>query len=151
MLLPACAPAPEPEPEAAPEPAFDRASEEAAIREVGVKFFAAANKHDAKAWLASATEDVETWTGNLKGKAAWEKYLTEERWERQKDIQYKLLDEIGIVFVTPDVAIYKYRDETTGAIDADGKAIPPYKRLYALVLVKKNGNWLWTTFFARRI
>jgi hypothetical protein len=31
---------------------------------------------------------------------------------------------------------------TAMRFDADGKAIPPYTRLYAFVFVKKNGKWL---------
>lgn len=61
------------------------------------------------------------------------------------------LDEIGIVFVTPDVAIYKCRDEVTGGLDADGNPRQPEKRLAAAVYVKKNGKWLWTTWFSRPI
>ena len=36
----------------------NQAADEAAIREVGVQVYAASNKHDVKAWLATATENV---------------------------------------------------------------------------------------------
>ena len=148
LLLPACAP--EPEPEAAPEPVFDQAAEEAAIRKVLEQSLAAYNGHDAKAYAALLTENFENWEGDRKGRAATEKMLT-ERFERQKDRQAKLLDEIGIIFVTPDVAIFKMRGEFTGMLDADGKPLPPLKRLIAHVYVKKNSRWLRAAWFGRPI
>lgn len=128
----------------------DQAEEEAAIREVMEQFFAEANKHDIKSALSLCVEDLENWTGSMKGRAAFEKYYT-EFWGRNKDRQYELLDEIGIVFVTPDVAIYKYRDKATGGLDADGKPNPPQKRLNADVYVKKNGKWLTHSWYWRPI
>jgi hypothetical protein len=79
-----------------------------------------------------------------------EKYLS-DIFSNAKDFQIKLLDEIGIVFVTPDVAIHKHNDEVTGSIDADGKPLPPDKRISARVFVKKNGRWLFSTQFYRSI
>ena len=102
----------------------DQAEDEAAVRETVKQVYATANKHDVEAYLATATEDVENWVGSLKGKAAFEKYFT-ETWERQKDMHAKFLDEIGIIFVTPEVAIYKCRDEITGSLDADGNVTDP--------------------------
>ena len=69
----------------------------------------------------------------------------------QPDLQANMTEEIGIVFVTPDVAIHKYRYEITGRVDSDGKPLPPQKYLNARVLVKKNGKWLYTAVFARPI
>ena len=128
----------------------DQAADEAAVREVVEQAFAAANKHDAKALMSLCAEGFENWTGTRKGRAAWEKSLS-ETWGRQKDQKYELLEEIGLIFVTPNVAIHKYRELTTGLLDADGKPLPPRKRLLAYVYVKKNGQWLAAHFFARRI
>ena len=97
------------------------------------------------------TEDYENWKGDIKGRAAWEKYYAERWGGRNKDIQYEMLEEIGIVFVTSDVAIYKYRGKTTGRIDADGKQLPTLERLWADVYVKKNGQWLCAADFDREI
>ena len=151
MLLPGCAPSPEPEPEAAPEPVFDQAAEESDIRDVVEQLYAAMNKHDAKGYLALCDEDFEIWDGTVKGKVALEEYLSTDVWGRQPDIQWKLVDEIGIVFVTPDVAIYKERDEPTGRLDADGKPLPPAKRLIARVFVKKSGEWFQSMFLGMPI
>ena len=128
----------------------DQAADEAAIRAATKQMFAAGNKHDAKALVSLCTEDFEGWTGETKGRAAWEEYMSGS-FARQKDIQYELVDEIGIVFVAPNVAIYKFRDRTTGRQDADGKPLPPRLRLRADVYVKKDGKWMAATFFARPI
>jgi uncharacterized protein (TIGR02246 family) len=126
----------------------DQAQDEAAIREVVEQLFAAMEKHDAKAYAALCDEDFETWEGDIKGRAAMEEYIS-GIFSNAKDIQFKLLDEIGIVFVTSDFAIYKHTDEVSGALDDDGNPVPAYKRLSARVFVKKNGKWPFSTHFYR--
>jgi uncharacterized protein (TIGR02246 family) len=128
----------------------DQAEDEAAIRKVVEQIYAAMNKHDAKAYAAVCAEDFETWEGDIKGRAAMEEVMSGV-FANAKDIQFKLLDEIGIVFVTPDVAIYKHNDEITGSLDDDGDPLPPNKRLSARVFVKKNGRWLFASHFFRTI
>ena len=127
-----------------------QAADEVVIREVVKQLFAAMGKHDAEAYVALCDEDFEMWEGDIKGHAATEKYLS-GMFSDAKDIQFKLLDEIGIVFVTSDVAIYKHYDEVTGRLDDDGKSVPPFKRLSARVFVKKNGKWLYVAGFHRPI
>jgi hypothetical protein len=61
---------------------------------------------------ALLTKDYENWAGTQKGSAANEKSNTEFFEGRGKNIQLKD-EEIGIIFLTPKVAIYKSRDETT--------------------------------------
>ena len=113
------APAPEPEPEAAPEPVFDQAAGEAAIRSFINEMVVELNNHDVEGVVARADEAAETWEGDLKGKEAFRKMWT-DIWGRHKDLQYQLRDEIGIVFVTNDVAIYKTYVDVTGILDEDG-------------------------------
>jgi len=150
MLLPACAPAPEPEPEPAPEPVFDQAAEEAAIRNVAEQMKASFNAHEAKGCVANTDENYENWLGTVKGREAFEKQRIEDI-ARYPDVQASFLDEIGIVFVTPDVAIRKTRTEWTGMTDAEGKLLPSRKTLDAQVYVKRNGKWLRTAAFFRPI
>lgn len=126
----------------------DEAEDEAAIRKVMEQAYALANEHDAEGLTALLTEKWEDWGGNRKGRTAWKKYWS-ELWERQKGARGKLLEEIGIIFVTPDVAIYKAIDETTGMLDAGGKPLPSRKDLNAHVLVKENGAWLLMAVFSR--
>ena len=127
----------------------DQAEDEAAIRKMQQQIMAAHAKQDAKAIAALMDEDFQNWDGTVKGRAAEEKQRR-ENFERQK-VQAKILDEIGIVFVTPEVAIYKFRVEITGSLDADGKPLPPLKMLYASVCVKKNDKWLRAAVFNRPV
>jgi ketosteroid isomerase-like protein len=150
MLLTVCTPTTEPEPEPTPEPAFDQASEEAAIRKTYEQIYAAANNHDAKAYMALYTDNYESWDGSIKGRAAWEDYLT-EFWTDNKDRQYEIVEDIGIIFVTPDVALYKCRGRTSGVVDENGEPLPPLKRLWANVFLKKNGRWLIEADFSQAI
>ncbi len=149
MLLPACAPEPEPVPEAAPEPVFDQAAEEAAVRKRQETSAAAWNAHDAKAIAAMRVENFENWEGTTKGRAAYEKGVEESFAGPLKNFHSKMLEEIGIVFVTPDVAIYKSRYENGGMLDEAGTALHPTKALVADVYVKKNGKWMYAASFSR--
>ena len=126
------------------------AADEAAIRTVMEKRKAAFNAKDAQAYAVLHVESFENWLGTVKDRAAFEKDRS-ERFERQKNEKRELLNEIGIVFVTPEVAIYKGRMEYAGWVDADGKIAPPGKRLLARVLVKKQGQWLIAATFGRSI
>jgi len=72
-------------------------------------------------------------------------------WAKNKDRHYELLEEIGIVFVTPDVAIFKSREELTGGIDANGKPREPARRLQAYVCVKTESGWRFAASFSRTI
>ncbi len=125
------------------------AADEAAVREATEQFMAASNKHDVKAILALIDENCEIWTGTSKGRAGLQKWY-EERFE-QSEAQLQLLEEIGIVFVTPDVAIHKFYEGYTGEFDSDGKPLPPAKGLRAYVYVKKDGKWLRGAMFWREV
>ena len=125
-----------------------QAEDEAAIRKVMEQAYTFANEHDARGLTGLLTEKWEDWGGVRKGRAAWEKYWS-ELWARQEEAQGKMLEEIGIIFVSPNVAIFKAIDETTGMLDAGGKPLPSRKDLNAHVLVKKDGAWLFVAVFNR--
>jgi len=109
------------------------------------------NNHDAKAYAALLTENYEDWeVDDLKGRVDAEERLT-KLFARQKDVQARMLGEIDIIFVTPEVAIVKVHAELTGKLDEDGKPLLLLKRLVTLVFVKKNGKWLRAARFARSI
>ncbi len=97
---------------------------------------------DSETGEAGYVEDAQDWEGELKGRAAIEQYLTKAFEGHLKNFQTKLLDEIAIVFVTSEVAIYKGRYELRGTLDEEGNALPASKVLYAQVYAKKNGQWL---------
>lgn len=122
----------------------------AAIRELVAEGFAALNRHDAKAYVDLYAEDYENWTGVRQGRVALVDLYT-TIWERQTDRQYELLEELGLVFVTPDVAILKGRSLTSGRLDRNGRPLPSLKRLVAWVLARKNGTWQYQAIFQRPI
>jgi uncharacterized protein (TIGR02246 family) len=123
----------------------DQAADEAAIRELVKKANEAFNRHDAEAMAAFFVENFETPDGKYRGRKQVSDYFASMK------NQYKQLDEIGIIFVTPDVAIFKEYGENTDNVDADGKSLPPSKALEAWVLVKKNGKWLAAALFPRPV
>ena len=128
----------------------EQAEDEAAVRKATEQFMAAYNKHDVKAILALIDESCDNWPGTWKGRAGLQKRY-EETFEQSKDTQVQLLEEIRIVFVTPDVAIHKFYEGYTGEFDTDGKPLPPGKGLRAYVYVKKDGKWLRGAMFWRGV
>lgn len=124
----------------------DRSADEAAIRKVVEQVNTIHNRHEVKPLVALFDETVEDWAGQTKGREAMEKNLT-ALFAREKNRIQKEIDEIGIVFVTPDVAIYKSTRVTTGTIDAGGKPLPPEKVIFARVVVKREGRWYLAAWF----
>jgi uncharacterized protein (TIGR02246 family) len=141
LILPVCAPVPEPEPEPAPEPLFDQAAEEAAIRKVAEQVTTAMNNHDAAAFVAFFADNYETWDGETKGIEAYQQSYS-DTFEQAKDIAYEFQQEIGIIFLKPDVAIYKARGVFTNMPDDDGNVLPPQEMRHAWILMKEDGRWL---------
>ncbi len=100
--------------------------------------------------MAACQDKVwENWRGDQKGTALVNYYS--DLFKRQTRIKSDLLEEIGIIFVTPDVAIYKALMDNTGLVDKEGKLRPQLKWLGAWVFVKKDGKWLNAAFFSRPI
>ena len=127
----------------------DQAEDEAAIRKVFEQINAAFNNHDAKGMFALVDESAESWDGSRKGAAQAEYYA--DMFKRMPSIKSNFLEEIGIIFLTPDVAVYKALMDNTGLVDEDGKPLPQLKWLGAWVMVKRNGKWLSAAFFSRLI
>jgi hypothetical protein len=146
-FLPSCAPAPEPD--VAPEPVFDRTAEEAAIREADEIYNAAWNAHDAKAILSTRDESEESWDGTIEHGEEDLEVLEAGFAGPFKNVRGKLLKQIGVVFVTPEVAIYKGVYEFGGIIDGEGNEVQVTKNLYARVYVKRDGRWLGAGYFFR--
>ena len=135
--------------EVAEEPAVDIAAEEAAIRETMKTAIDGLNNHDIQAHLSTLTEDFETWSGRGE-KNAREKYFT-ELWEWQKNVKHNVVEELGITFISPDVALYKARCESTGKIEKDGTPIPRNEWQGVWILAKKGGKWLIPAWYTRPI
>ena len=129
----------------------DQSVDEAAIRKAMENNFATWNTKDVKGHVALYDEVSVPWEygGKITGEGR-EKYIATV-FTKQKDAKAEITKEIGIVFVTPDVAIYKAHGARIGMVDGDGKAMPPSKGLGAWVLVKKGGKWLFAASFHRPI
>ena len=112
---------------------------EAAIRKVTEQINQAWNKHDAKTLATFFDKDWRNF--DLVGNAALESTLS-ELFKNQKDNKRKLLDEVAILSLTPDVAIYMGVRESTGQLDDNGKPSPPSKQRFARVYRLKEGKWL---------
>jgi hypothetical protein len=59
-----------------------------------------------------------------------------------KDIKVELLEDLGVVFLTPDVAVHKFYEGGSGWLDEDGNPTPPGKGLRALTYIRNNGTWV---------
>ena len=127
-----------------------QAEDEAAIRKVVEQNQAAFNNHDPRGMGALAEISLgENWDGSYKWTAEADNMV--DLWKRQPSIQNHILEEIGIIFFTPDVAVYKALMDNTGRVDEDGKPLPQVKWLAAVVMVKRNGQWLQAAWFTRPI
>jgi ketosteroid isomerase-like protein len=126
----------------------DQAEDEVAIRKVIKAIISTGNDRDAVAMMAYCDPVYETPDGRRKGiDEVTAGYV--RLFDRSKEFHIEQLEEIGIVFVTPDVAIYKDRRRITGYIERDGSPRPPQTRLTAWVMVKRNDSWLCAAFFYR--
>jgi uncharacterized protein (TIGR02246 family) len=128
----------------------DGAEDEAAIRQVMEQMDRAYERRDAEAMSSYMAEDYVNWLGNHRGREVNVEIAMEEL-KNQKNLKYERSDEIGIDFVTHDVAIYKARWDFTGAVDARGNTLPPRKLLGACVMVRRDGKWRMVAFFSRSV
>ncbi len=127
--------------------AADRAKEEAAIREVVEQINTIHNRHEVEPLVALFDETVENWTGEIRGRAAYEKAIA-GLFEREGKRLQKEVEEVGIVFVTDDVAIYKSRRQVTGEVDSAGNELPPQTVKLARIFVKREDRWFLSAWFA---
>jgi len=133
---------------AASAPAVDRPADEAAIRKAMERMDEAYRLRDGRALGALMAEDFENWLGTDKGREV-NVAAGLEALKRQPNAQYKRSGEIGVFFITADVARYKAYWEFSGMTDAQGKGLPPLKLLGACVMVKREGQWQMAAFFSR--
>lgn len=118
----------------------DRAQDETDIRDVIEQINAAYTRQDAKAMAPLLAEDFETWDG-IKGPEA-----VSQAWAAEKD-RYRQIEELGIRFLTDDVAIFRERGEAWDVADTDQQAPDTTQFIETWVLVKRNSRWLPTAFF----
>ena len=135
VLAVACTPATEPETEAA-EPVFDQAAEETAIEKVIVDIFETWNRKDGKG-MAAHFEDGTIYFAGEARRADYENAVN----NRNPENNVQLIQDAGVVFLTPEVAIERRITEYAAEEGPDGGTSLVWNRT-ASVLQKKNGKWL---------
>jgi hypothetical protein len=118
----------------------DQDLHEADIRNAIEQVNAAYTRQDAEAMAPLLAEDFETWNG-IKGR----KDVSED-WANE-NVHYRKLEELGIRFISDDVAIYRERGEAWDVADNDQQAPETRKYIESWVLVLRNGRWWPTAFF----
>jgi hypothetical protein len=100
---------------------------------------AAYNKGDADAFCSML--DEKTIIGFAGSAVARADRLTayEDFFAKNEGVHYEH-EEIGLDFITPDVAIFRTKNEYTGLIGAEGKANLPQKPLELSVLSKRMAS-----------
>ncbi len=130
---------------------FSQSGDEAAIRKASKIASESLNGGDVKAHADVYAVPFETFQ-ETQGRATHEKNHKETiEHDKSSQRQRKMLDEINLVFLTPEMAIHKYRQERTGGLDDDGKSLPPAKTIVARVYVKEGGKWLTRAVFTTPI
>ena len=128
--------------------AAERSIDEAAIIKAMEQMDEAYRLRDGQMFGALMAEDFENWLGTDKGRDINVK-ISLEGLKSQPNVQYKRSDELGVVFLSTEVALYKAYWEFSGMVDAAGNPLPPMKLLGACVMVKRGGKWLMAAFFSR--
>ncbi len=128
------------------------AADEAAIREASKQSMELLNKGDIKAHLDLYAEPFMVFGTTAVARTGHDT-THQESIARSKDnpAHTEMLEEIGIMFLTPDVAIHQFQDQTTGGVDEDGKAISTEKSYVARIYTKQNGKWLLSAIFGTPI
>jgi hypothetical protein len=103
---------------------------------------------DGQMFGALMADDFENWLGTDKGRDINVK-ISLEGLKSQPNVQYKRSGELGVVFLSADVALYKAYWEFSGMVDDAGSPLPPIKLLGACVMVQREGKWLMAAFFSR--
>jgi hypothetical protein len=128
-----------------------RAADEAAIKKSAEQYYSARDERDLKAMTTFVDENFQNWTGTTKGKESHEKEWEDRLAQRSKDSKTALVKDVGIDFITPDIAVYSFYTETTGLVDEEGKVQPPLKGRNGRLYVRKDGQWLLRKTFWRRV
>jgi ketosteroid isomerase-like protein len=151
MLLPACVPAPESDKEVAQAVEFDQPADEAAIREFLEEFMALYNNHDAQSMPSFFLDrEMVLWAEEKSGGATIEQ-LYAEIFERNKDIRAQIVEDLGVRFLAPTVALWRGTSRFTGLHDADGELMPPLSNRAVVMMVKKGGQWKFAALFDRPV
>lgn len=124
----------------------DQTSDEAAIKQLGVKWQGAWNKRDAKAMTDLLAEDIDFVTvlgpkGWLKGRAQFEEAHARMFTTLFTDSTWKT-EETHIKWIQSDLAIARVLWSTTGDKVRHVKHGTPRSGIFTWVVRKKDGDWL---------
>lgn len=124
----------------------DQRSDEAAIRQLGVKWQDAWNKRDAKAMTNLLAEDIDFVTvlgpkGWLKGQAQFEEAHARMFTTLFTDSTWKTA-ETHVKWIQPDLAIARVLWSTTGDKVRHVKHGTPRSGIFTWVVQKRDENWL---------
>ena len=119
----------------------DQAADEAAVRDAARKLADTWNAKDVEGHMSMVAESFVPWDGGEIGTEGYEQDLKDSN-----NVQYSY-EEIGIVFVTPDVAVFREEGGFSGRVDSDGKPLPTQKGIANRLLVRKDGKWKLASFF----
>jgi ketosteroid isomerase-like protein len=131
-----------------PDSAFDPVAEEKAIREALAQILDAYGASDSKT-MASLSDETFMNTRMVRtGREEVEKWWATV-FEAWGPTTVHPIRDFGIVFVTPDVAIWRGISEFRDRVDADGNPVPPQQVIGANVWVKRNGRWYRAATFVQ--
>jgi uncharacterized protein (TIGR02246 family) len=123
-------------------PRTDLANDEA-IRALYGQFVAAWNAHDAKKLASFYAIDGDTMEPDgmvAKGRDEVQKHFAEEHAMAFKDTELKLTVD-SVWFLAADVALVDGTYVVMGAVDPNGRPLPPRKGLLHSVLIQEGGTW----------
>jgi uncharacterized protein (TIGR02246 family) len=123
-------------------PRTDLVNDEA-IRKLYGQFVAAWNAHDPKQMASFYTIDGDTTEPDgmvAKGRDEVQKHFAEEHAAAFKDTEIKLTVDT-VWFLAADVALVDGTYIVIGAVDPNGRPLPPRKGLLSSVLIKEDGTW----------
>jgi ketosteroid isomerase-like protein len=130
------------------EPEVDYEAEEKAIREVISRIREAYGKKDAKVMADTADEKLYTFTETAEGSEAIERMFA-DFFEDNETMKLNPLEDMGVHFLTPNVAVFMGRYEFLDMVDAEGKPLPPQEFIGVNHYVKRNGQWKRASAYLR--
>ena len=132
-------------------PEVDLGAEEQALREVAQEVLVAYENRDSKAMADMCDEPFMNLGTIFRGRDSIQA-LIETLLGGLGTTQLNILEEIGLEFVTPEVAILQTRFEFTNRPpDADGNPQGPQQFFAANIVVKKDGQWMRKAAFLSEI
>jgi hypothetical protein len=132
-----------------PSAIIDQSADVTAIREIMKKSIEGLNTHDIEMHLSTITMEYNVWSGRKKHQDREESL--KKYWQIQKNVNYRLVKENTINFITPEVTVYNARFESSGQVDKDGATIPTDEWQGVWILTKKDGKWLISAWFSRSV